>query len=309
MRIDTLPNSNRQTQGGRAREWYTQHAPEHLQAASQVILQALQMRRPESSRAIAVLGAGACTEVPLKELVQASDELSLVDLDPDGIQKAKDALPASAQKKIRLVQWDLTGGVSLAMDLEIKRHNWKEAIKQGPRALWDLAADCLDHCQIAERPDGGAFLQGEYGLVVSTLVTTQLFSYPLLDLLDHIKKIAPSMLEEQERHRRYQDARRAFQERIIRAHFRLLQWLLDTGGSLALLVDRRGFAFQVTGTDHDEKHRQYFPLVPRTFPEMVEEAFTIHHQQEWVWITNLPGKDQFGRGYEVAGYVCTTKDE
>ena len=65
MRIESLSNSNRQTQGARRREWLRQHAPQHLEQCIELIQQGLLQRVPSASRATVVLGAGACTEVPL----------------------------------------------------------------------------------------------------------------------------------------------------------------------------------------------------------------------------------------------------
>jgi hypothetical protein len=272
------------------------------------VREALAARAADTSQATVVLGAGECTEIPLQELVQASDEVAIVDLDDQGIEAAKRELPLRAQKKVRLVQWDLSGGVSLALRREISKRSWQAAKHAGPRALWDLAADCLDTCKIAVLPEGGAFVEREFGLVISSFVMTQLFSYPLLDMLDHMQALAPELLEEQERHRRYQDARQHFQKRIIEAHLRLMAHLLDTGGVALLLSDVRGFAFMVHGTDHDRVHRQMFPLVPRSFSELVSERFQIIDEQQWEWLTSLPEKDRPGRGYEVSSYLCQEKD-
>ena len=79
--------------------------------------------------------------------------------------------------------------------------------------------------------------------------------------------------------------------------------LVDTGGLIVLLSDIRGFAFNIMGTDHDAGHRRAIPLVPRVFSDLVRENFTVLEESHWEWITNLPEKDKFGRGYEVVGYL------
>ncbi len=122
-------------------------------------------------------------------------------------------------------------------------------------------------------------------------------------MLDSIQRIAPSLLNEQERHRRYQDAAQNFRIRIINAHLHLLRTLLDEGGIAVLLSDIRGFVFTVQGTDHDATHRRALPLVPRTFPDLVRNTFTIVEEVQWEWLTDLPTRDRPGRGYEVVGYV------
>ncbi len=148
-----------------------------------------------------------------------------------------------------------------------------------------------------------ASLGSGFGVVISSLILSQLFSYPLLDVLDTVQRIAPQLVGEQERHRRYQDAAQAFRMRIISAHLHLLRGLLDVGGVVVLLSDIRGYVFDVYGTDHDAQHRRTMPLVPRTLPDMVREHFTVVEERNWEWLSDLPEKERLGRGYEVAGYI------
>ncbi len=144
---------------------------------------------------------------------------------------------------------------------------------------------------------------GGFGLVISSLVLSQLFSYPLLDVLDHVQRLAPQLLGEQERHRRYQDAAQSLRLRIIQAHLHLLRAVVDIGGRVVLLSDIRGFVFEVYGTEHDAAHRRSMPLVPRTLSDLIRENFTISEEAHWEWLTDLPTQGKLGRGYEVVGYV------
>src|SRR6185312_2868700 len=140
-------------------------------------------------------------------------------------------------------------------------------------------------------------------------VLSQLFSYPLLDMLDHIQHLAPAFLGEQERHHHYQEASQAFRTRIITAHLRLLHSLLDVDGLAVLLSDVRGFVFNVHGTDHDADHRRILPLVPRIFPELVRNTFMVKEEAQWEWLTDLPTGERLGRGYEVAGYILQAQEK
>jgi len=132
---------------------------------------------------------------------------------------------------------------------------------------------------------------------------------PLLDILDHVQRITPNYLGEQERHRRYQEAAQAFRTRVISAHLHLLRELVDRGGVVVLLSDVRGFAFNVYGTDHDAEHRRTIPIVPRTFPDLVRENFEVIEEAHWDWLTDLPEKNKLGRGYEVIGVALVQKRE
>ncbi len=66
MRIDTLTYHNVETQGARRRAWLREHSPQHLQQCAALIHSALEKRLPGVSHGTLVLGAGACTEIPLK---------------------------------------------------------------------------------------------------------------------------------------------------------------------------------------------------------------------------------------------------
>lgn len=304
MRIHNLLSSNIQTQGAQRREWLRQHVPQHLQQCTTLDLHALQQRARSASQGTVILGAGACTEVPLYEIARASDEVVLVDLDIASMKLGRAELEAASQrKKVRLVEADINGGVSANLSKLIKRQDWNTLKAQGANAVFDAAALCLEQCVIPDPPEIQTLNEGDFGLVISSLMLSQLFSYPILDLLDHIQRIAPKLLGEQERHKRYQDAAQSFRIRVINAHLHLLHSLLDRGGVAVLLSDIRGFVFNVYGTGHDATHRRAMPLVPRTFPDLVKNTFTILEEAQWEWITDLPEGERLGRGYEVVGYV------
>lgn len=306
MRVEGLPYSNRQTQGAQRREWLRQHSPRHLEQCSTLVLHALAERQHGTSPSVIVLGAGACTEVPLAELARASDEVVLVDLALPSLQLARDELPSTVlRKRVRLLETDISGGVSTDLHRLLKKQPWNTLVAQGAQAVFDAAADCLGQCIVPDPPEFQHIGTGEYGLVISALVLSQLYSYPLLDILDYVQRLAPQLLGEQERHHRYQEVIQAFRLRIIQAHLHLLHTLVDVGGGIVLLTDMRGFVFDVYGTDHDAEHRRTIPLVPRTLPELLHEQFTIQEEAHWEWLTDLPEKGRLGRGYEVAGYRLT----
>jgi hypothetical protein len=304
VRIDTLSYSNMQTQGAQRREWLRVHAPQHLEHCMALILHALHQRQEGASQGTLILGAGACTEVPLTEVARASDEVILADLDLASMQRALAELASpTLRRRVRLVQCDISGNVSARLAQQVASQYWQQELARGASAVFDAAAACLEQCVIPDPPELPTVERGSYGVVVSSLVLSQLFSYPLLDLLDHIQRLDPQLLGEQERHRRYQEVAQAFRIRIINAHLHLLRNLVDRGGTVTLLSDVRGFVFNVYGTDYDAAHRRNIPLVPRTFPALVSSVFTVVEEAHWEWITDLPDQQRPGRGYEVTGYV------
>lgn len=304
MRIDTLSYNNVQTQGAQRRAWLRQYSPQHLEQCARLIVQALKRRQPDTSQSILVLGAGACTEVPLGDLVRASDEVVLADFDLAAIKQGRGELTSPAlRKQVRLLQCDISGGISANLKHLIERQAWTALMPQGAQAVFDAAARCLEQCSVPDPPQVQGLGTGESGVVISSLILSQLFSYPLLDMLDYVQHMAPNYLVEQERHRRYQEAAQALRVRVISAHLHLLRALVDVGGIVVLLSDIRGFVFEVYGSDHDAEHRRTMPLVPRTLPDLIRENFAVMEEAHWEWLTDLPEKGKPGRGYEVVGYL------
>ncbi len=307
MRIDTLTYNNIQTQGVQRRAWLRQYSPQHLHQCSALMLQALQLRQCSASRCTLVLGAGACTEVPLAELARDSDEVVLADYDFASMQQGRDELSSPAlRKRVRVVSCDISGGVSANLNRLIGQQHWHKLANHSAQVVFDSLAHCLEQCDVPDPPEIEGLYTGEFGVVISSLVLSQLFSYPLLDLLDHIQRIAPAYLGAQERHRRYQEAAQSFRLRIIQGHLHLLHELLDVGGIVVLLSDVRGFVFEVFGTENDSQPRRTLPIVPRLLPELVRESFHVMEERQWEWITDLPGEGKLGRGYEVVGYVLSS---
>ena len=304
MRIDTLTYNNVQTQGPKRRAWLREHSPQHLQQCAMLMLHALQKRPVSTSHSTLVLGAGACTEVPLTGLARDSDEVVLADLDLASMRQGRDELTSVAlRKRMRLLECDISGGVSASLNLLVEQQSWDKLVSQGAQAVFDAASRYLEQCPIPDPPEIEGLSTGEFGVVISSLILSQLFSYPLLDILDHVQRIAPGFLGEQERHRRYQEAAQAFRVRIIKAHLHLLRELLDVGGLIVLLSDVRGFVFDVYATGDDTEHRRMMPLVPRILPELVREDFAVIEEAHWEWLADLPEKGKLGRGYEVVGYM------
>jgi len=304
VRIDTLTYNNIQTQGAQRRMWLRQQSPQHLLQCTDLMLRGLQLRQWSASTSTLVLGAGACTEIPLAELARNSDEVVLVDYDLASMQQGRDELSSPAlRKRVRSISCDISNGVSHNLNRLIEQQDWDKLANQSAKVVFDAAADCLEQCDVPDPPAIEGLYSGEFGVVISSLVLSQLFSYPLLDVLDYIQYIAPAYLGEQERHRRYQEAAQNFRIRVIQGHLHLLQNLLDVGGIVVLLSDVRGFVFEVFGAENDSQPRQTLPIVPRSLPELVRESFHIIEERHWEWITDLPAEGKLGRGYEVVGYV------
>src|SRR5262245_45363785 len=107
MRIDRLPRENRRTQGSARREWHRRHNPAHLVACAAVLEAALTAHDIAAPAHAVVLGAGACTELPLERLAQACATVTLVDVDTSGMVAARDELPLGLRARVQLVTADV----------------------------------------------------------------------------------------------------------------------------------------------------------------------------------------------------------
>src|SRR5690348_15859497 len=187
MRVERLTSENPRTQGTPRRALYRRHSPAHLDTIAALLRRGLATARATPAPRVAViLGAGACTELPLETLARALDTVLLVDLDTPGMRRACAELPASLRPRVHALRIDLTGGVSQALAALLRAQPWDDFARLGGPmgvAPLDAAAACLEQCPVPDPPALPGLAPGAYGLVISSLVLTQLFSLPLLDVL------------------------------------------------------------------------------------------------------------------------------
>ncbi|HKT39993.1 MAG TPA: hypothetical protein VJR48_16595 [Ktedonobacterales bacterium] len=310
MRIERLAQENSRTQGARRRDWYRRHSPEHLRASAALVASALAARAPGTSRSAIVLGAGACTEVPLEQLARASDALTLVDMDAPGMGRARDELPPQLRPRIRLVAADLTGGVSTALAELLRAQPWADlALLSGARgtAALDAAASCLERCPIPNPPELPGLASGSHGLVISSLTLTQLFSLPLLDVLDTLLLHAPAAADRRDASPRYVAAAQGFRRRVALAHLALIESLLAPGGAALLLTDVVGYLLPPQAGIHADDTPEMMPVLPPAVLDVetdLSARFAVVGQpRRWRWLVSAPDATTPGRAYDVVGVV------
>ncbi|WIG57794.1 MAG: hypothetical protein OJF49_000539 [Ktedonobacterales bacterium] len=310
MRIERLAQENSRTQGPRRRDWYRRHSPEHLRASAALVAAALAARAPDESRAAIVLGAGACTEVPLEQLARASDALTLVDVDATGMSRARDELPQQLRARIQLVAADLTGGVSVALSEVLRAQPWHDlALLSGATgaAALDAAASCLECCPIPNPPELPSLLSGSHGLVISSLTLTQLFSLPLLDVLDTLLLHAPAAADRRDASPRYVAAAQGFRRRVALAHLALIESLLAPGGAAVLLTDVTGYLLPPQAGMHANEDAEALPILPHDVLDVETDLSArfalVGKPKRWRWLVGVPDATMPGRAYDVVGVV------
>lgn len=312
MRIEQLTADNARSQGAGRRAWYARHNPAHPRGVAAAIERALATRAAAASGSRAqpqavVLGAGACTEVPLEALARACSSVTLIDLDIPAMRHARQELPRTLRTRVELLHSDLSGGVSRALDALLEDAHLHEFAHRGDDLLLDTTAACLDNCPVPVLPVPSKFDGRRFGLVISTLVMTQLFSLPLLDTLDRITRVSRDATSMTSAYPRYAAAARDFQRRVAQAHLNLLAALLAPGGAAALITDTTGYLIPPTGGRTPLAAREAFPMLPADVFDLAAELdlrfVRVGTPKRWEWQATEATANTPGRSYAVEAYV------
>jgi hypothetical protein len=313
MRIARLAADNRRTQGPERRAWYRRHNPEHLRAVAALVEEGL--GGPASTRQTVILGAGACTEIPLERLARASAHVLLVDLDAAGMAQARVELPTTLRGHVDLLQIDLTGGVSAALAAELRATPFADLnlLDQGRgMAPVEAAADCLESCPVPDPPHLAGLRPGGYDLVLSDFIMTQLYSLPLLDVIDTLTAYAPAVADLRETLPRYRDAANAFRRRVALAHLTLLRTLLAPVGVALLLSDRAGELLPPKAGPHARDPIERLETLPESalaIPDDLEREFMLAAPlRVWRWLLSAPDVERPGRRYDVFGVLMRPQE-
>lgn len=314
MRIDRLPTENPRTQGSVRRAWYRRHCPTHPSACAALLDAALAACVGAPTHAV-VLGAGACTELPLERIARACASVLLVDVDMPGMAVARAELPADLRGRVELVTADITGGVSRHLATELQRQPWVDLTRlggPGSHTLLSAAASCLERCSVADPPEVAGLKSHDYRLVASSLVLTQLFSLPLLDVADALTLHAPAVADLREGFTRYREAAQTFRRRVVQAHLSLLGALLAPGGAGLLTTDVTGYLLPAThsGRQSSAAPEALVVLPPEVLaiPEDITTRFLLLQEpRQWRWVVSEPTSSLPGRSYDTVGVVFRQK--
>ena len=308
MRIARLPQDNPRTQGAIRREWYRRHSKQHLRSV-EALTRAAAARSLSDSGGAVVLGAGACTELPLAWLAAHADGVTLVDVDIRGMVSGRDELPAALRPRVNLVQADLTGGVSEALQRELTAQPWAELVRLGGASagvLLDSAALCLERCPISDPPRIPELAPLGYDLVISDLALTQLFSLPLLDVVDTLMLYSAEAADLRDTHTRYAAAAATFRRRVALAHLSLIELLTRPGGCALLITDTRGHLLPPASGPHalDGETMEVLPTATLDVAAEMSARFErVEASPTWTWTVSEPGPATPGRAYDVMGVI------
>ncbi len=230
-----------------------------------------------------------------------------MDLDEFALQQALRQLSVKLQGRVRLVIADVTGGVSQQLEQVLVGQRWQALKAQGADAVLAAAARCLERCEVPQPPVLAELRPGRCGVVISSLVVTQLWSYPLLDLTDLLTTIDPALAGQQHEHAQLGPAIERFRERVARGHLLLLAQQVRPAGRVVLITEDAGWLVPQAGQESSGLDVP-LPLLPAAFPRLVEEVFEpAVLVREWKWISDWPTAVRAGRMYRVIGQVLTVR--
>ncbi len=307
MRIQRLAQENQSTQGPNKRAWYQRNSPGHLEAIRALTLAALASQGPAPIPRVAILGAGACTELPLEEIAERAEEVALVDLDEFALQQARRRLSSALQGRVRLVVADVTGDVSASLEQALMGQRWQALKARGADAVLAAVASSLERCDVPQPPELAEVRPGRCGVVISSLVVTQLWSYPLLDVTDLLNTLDPALAGQQHAHATLGPALERFKLRVARGHLLLLARLLRPTGAGVLIAEDEGRLTPQQGQESQGLDAP-LPLLPEGFDGLIEESFIqTEPPRGWEWISDWPSAVRAGRTYHVTGSLLRLK--
>ena len=315
MRIAKLQQDNLRMQGATHRAWYRRHSERHLREVARLAGLAVARSGASDRGTAVVLGAGSCTELPLERLASRGLAVTLVDVDAQGMVNARDELAMPRRARVNLVQADLTGGISQALQRELLAQPWPELARLGPAAeksLLDGASLCLERCPVPDPPRLSELAPHGYDVVISDRVLTQLFSLPLLDVVDTLLLYSRTAADLRESHPRYDAAANQFRRRVASGHLSLMRSLARAGGCVLLLSDTRGYLLPPTSGPHAEDDYDAIDLLPPAVFDLATEMSARFDDVEvgdpWRWNVSAPTATAPGRAFDVIGILAQARE-
>ena len=304
MRIDSLTAENKISQGKKQREWLKRRSPQHLIEVEKLLTDCVAMTKHGGPPDMVILGAGACTEIPLQKMAQLCRKVTLVDLDTDGLKTAIAEVAAPLRKRIHIARADITGGVSKTLEEILNVVDWRALNDATDNEVAHITAQALDSVPVPAAPRIAGIAPA--AIVVSALVLTQLFSLPLQDVLQKVALVRAGMHITIGDNTEYIRAANVFRRKITLAHLHLLQTCMTSNGAAALISD---FAGQITRADFTPDttlpELRILPAAALSIPSDLEKQFYLPEQiRHWQWINKLPeGAAYPGRMYTVIGAI------
>jgi hypothetical protein len=258
-----------------------------------------------------VVGLGNGLDIPLEDMANQFERVTVLDIDMVAMGKAIKRLPPHLQKKIYPVQKDLTGLLSLISG-DIKQLKSNMSDDSFIKSLSTIIMDCLQKRQACSFPE-------KYHFVVSSMVTSQLFSqisiYLETVMEEDLKKMCPETIV---RLRHFLVEYLA--PILCTQHFEQLSEWTKAGGKIYYADTSYGEMVDVEFTDEKRKEtyvkqRVIHPTLPIEEVETkIKEIFQINRTENWKWqrvapvmAPNLQLNIQSGQVFQISALFLQPK--
>lgn len=266
----------------------------HRQCSRETIVRAAQMAVPGR---VAVLGAGACEEIPLAELGEHFAEVVLNDVERQPLEQHVDALdlPAGVRRKIQIEVADLTGVTQPALE------RIEQALTNagGPTDAIGAMVSALEGVEPSPFP-----IAGPFDLVVASCLLSQLHFGLAQQAAARFETRFPGSGERLRQSEAWTsglyDAARRMEERFVGE----LSTLTSGGGLVYLSESVQMCYVQLAPCGQWQTEGTYRMLRTKDLADYVRERFMILERQRWEWIVSPPTSvGQTGRMYDVQALV------
>ncbi len=242
-----------------------------------------------------VLGAGACEEIPLAELVARFGLVTLNDVELAPLERAVARLDTQGREKIDLQVADLTG---TAQPLLEKIGNALQTAAD-PGSASERMAEI-----VASQAAGGLLLAGKYDLVVASCVLSQLHVGLAHQAADLFAIRFPGKLEQLRGAECWTTALYRLARRIEARFIDDLIGLVADGGLIYLSESVQMCYVERTPSGPWQTKGTYRMLRSTDLSDYVDGRFSIAQRGRWEWVVSPPAEaGQTGRLYDVQALV------
>lgn len=282
--------------GGAVECWQSYPPPidTHVATSRRLILSAAQ--RVGRGEAL-VLGAGECQEIPLAELVERFDTVTLVDVDEQALSRALDLhrLTPSQRQRVRTTVAELNG---FGPDHLAAVLTATERCTEAEQAV-TAAAAALNRLMPAP-----FVANAKANLVVASCVLSQLHLPLLCAISQGLEGRFEGLRATFPENESWSRAAMAFSERLEKNFIETLRHNVASGGRVYLAATIHRMEYRVT-EDGQWQSPGLFRVCRRAgLRDYVDEAFQTEYQEQWWWdISQVRQPLQKGHGYQVQGAI------
>lgn len=244
-----------------------------------------------------VVGVGNGNDIPLKELAQQFEQLTLVDIDSEAMERAVNTLEPELQKKIITHSCDITGVVApLSHIVE------QLAEERDYGHFCDKFFECLETTQPTITP---MIPLHQAQLVVSSLVLSQLGSELMLYICDFVKsRYHIDIMGNQT----FLEKISEYANQLQKHHLEdLSNWTSESGkvylsDTIAEIYLRHNLSGGIDQTDP-------YPMILKPTYDHLDALYIKNVEKDWNWIKQMPKAGAIGSLMVVSAYILTPKKE